>query len=170
MAQRENTPPARISEQQAYVQALRTRGAKPSDQVRPSFGNLEPTIRLIEEVAEKSNGHIGAIERTITTLQRTNPALAVLLEIHRSDAKTTEVTESAFQVSPLPEGIAFARRDQAREPVPGLISTSNTAERSPLRDMTTSTLPVACGCSRQSLQDECMFPFPNGSTLPWLLP
>ena len=108
MAQRENTPPARISEQQAYVQALRTRGAKPSDQVRPSFGNLEPTIRLIEEVAEKSNGHIGAIERTITTLQRTNPALAVLLEIHRSDAKTTEVRESAFQVSPLPEGIAFA--------------------------------------------------------------
>ncbi len=80
MAQRENTPQARISEQQAYVQVLRTRGAKPSDQVRPSFGNLEPTIRLIEEVAEKSNGHIGAIERTITTLQRTNPALAALLE------------------------------------------------------------------------------------------
>ncbi|HET8852741.1 MAG TPA: DUF3987 domain-containing protein [Ktedonobacteraceae bacterium] len=108
MAQRENSPQARISEQQAYVQALRTRGAKPSDQVRPSFGNLEPTIRLIEEVAEKSNGHIGAIERTITTLQRTNPALAALLEIHRSDAKTTEVTERAFQVPPLPEGIAFA--------------------------------------------------------------
>src|SRR6266852_5470152 len=90
MAQTENTHQVRLSEQQAYMQALRTQGAVPSDHVRPSFGNLEPTIRLIEEVAEKSNGNIGAIERTIITLQRTNPALATLLEIYRSDATTTE--------------------------------------------------------------------------------
>ncbi len=108
MAQTENTRRARLSEQQAYVQALRTHGAAPSDHMRPSFGNLEPTIRLIEDVAARSNGNTLAIERTITTLQRTTPALAALLEVHGSEPTTVVVTESESQIPLLPEGIAFA--------------------------------------------------------------
>jgi hypothetical protein len=108
MTQTENTHQSRLSEQQAYVQALRTRGAVPSDQIRPSFGDLEPTIRLLEEVAEKSKGNVGAIERTVTTLQKANPALAALLDTHAPEPATTEVTDRAFHVPPLPEGIAFA--------------------------------------------------------------
>ncbi len=108
MTQTENTHQARLAEQQAYLQALRTHGAAPSDLERPSFGNLEPTIRLIEEVAAKSNGNIQAIERTITTLQRTNPALAALLETHASEPTSAVVTASDSQVPPLSEGIAFA--------------------------------------------------------------
>ncbi len=107
MAQTENTHQARLAEQQTYLQALRTTGAAPSDLVRPSFGNLEPTIHLIEEVAAKSNGNIQAIERTITTLQRTNPALAALLETHAPEPTTAVVTASDSLVPPLPEGIAF---------------------------------------------------------------
>ncbi len=108
MAQTENIHQARLLEQQAYMQALRTHGAAPSDHVRPSFGNLEPTIRLIEEVAAKSNGNIRAIERTITTLQRTNPALVALLETHGPEPTTAVVNASESLVPPLPEGIAFA--------------------------------------------------------------
>ena len=108
MTQTENTHQARLSEQQAYLQALRTHGVAPSDLVRPSFGNLEPTIRLIEEVAAKSSGNIQAIERTIAALQRTNPALAALLETHAPEPTTAMVTASESLVPPLPEGIAFA--------------------------------------------------------------
>jgi hypothetical protein len=107
MAHTENTPQVHLSEQRAYMHALRAQGTVPSDQVRPSFGNLEPTIRLIEEIAAKSNGHIGAIERTIITLQRTNPALAALLEARAYEPATAIVTESESQVPPLPQGIAF---------------------------------------------------------------
>ena len=108
MAQTENTLQARLLEQRAYVQALRTHGAVPGDHVRPSFGNLEATIRLIEDIAAKSNGNIRAIERTITTLQRTNPALADLLDAHESEPETAVVTESESLIPPLPDGITFA--------------------------------------------------------------
>ena len=97
-----------LSAQLAYLQALRTDGTVPEDQSRPSFGDLEPTVRLIEDVAARSNGNIGAIERTIITLQRAIPALAVLLEVQRSEPATAVVTESEPSFPPLPEGVAFA--------------------------------------------------------------
>jgi len=108
MAFTENPHQALVAEQQAYVQALRINGAPPSDRMRPSFGDLEPTIRLIEEIAAKSNGNIRAIERTIVTLQKTTPALAALLEAQQIDPGAEVITVSESQVPPLPEGIAFA--------------------------------------------------------------
>ena len=108
MTQQENTHQERVSEQQAYVHALRTQGTVPSDYIRPSFGNLEATIQLIEEVALKSNGNIRAIETTIMTLQKTNPALAALLEAHTTEPTGAVVIESESLVPPLPEGITFA--------------------------------------------------------------
>jgi len=103
-----NQQPSSRAEQRAYLQALRTQGAWPGDQPRPHFGELESTIRLIEEVAQKSQGHVRATGRTIETLQRTVPALAALLEAEDTEPSTLEVRDLEPLGPPLPEGIAFS--------------------------------------------------------------
>jgi hypothetical protein len=107
MTETVNQHQANVSAQQAYLQALRTEGSLPGSQPRPPFGSLEPTIRLIEDVAAKSGGNIRAIERTIMILQKTTPALAALLEAPRSEASAAVVADNERPVPPLPEGIVF---------------------------------------------------------------
>src|SRR5712691_4923271 len=109
MTQTATNHTASLTEQQAYLQALRE-GALPSVicQPRPHFDDLEPTIRLIEDVATKSHGNVRAIERTIMTLLGRIPALADLLKAPPSAPATVEVTRSEPLIPPLPEGMAFS--------------------------------------------------------------
>ena len=96
------------SAQRAYLEALRTDGTIPAEHVRPDFAELEPTIRLIEEVARKSQGHVQAIERTITTLCGKVPALARLLDSREHEPPPGEAYGDEPLVPPLPEGVVFA--------------------------------------------------------------
>src|SRR5712691_745401 len=96
-----------LAEQQAYLQALRD-GILPNEQARPSFDDLEPTIRLIEDIATKSKGNTRAIERAITTLLSRIPALAALIEANAPRSPTVEVIRNETLTPPLPEGVAFS--------------------------------------------------------------
>jgi len=107
MTETVNQHQASVSAQQAYLQALRTEGRLPSSQPRPPFGSLEPTIRLIEDVAAKSGGNIREIEHTLMILQKTTPALAAILEAPGSEASAVVVADYERPVPPLPEGIVF---------------------------------------------------------------
>ena len=97
-----------LSEQQAYLHALRTSGKLPSDQPRPSFGALEHTINLIEDVARRSNGNIRAIDRTIVALAGKNTALAALVEDKFSLPAMVEVLRNETLIPPLPGGVVFS--------------------------------------------------------------
>jgi len=103
-----NKQQASLSEQWAYLEALRS-GALPTDRPRPSFGDLEATIRLIEEIVVKSNGHRGAVERTLTALAGKIPALAALIQ--SSSPPSVEVVADDTLVPPLPQGIAFSPQE-----------------------------------------------------------
>jgi hypothetical protein len=108
MTQRANHHQASLAERQAYLGALRADGRVPASQVRPDFGELEPTIRLIEEVARKSNGNVRAIDRAITALLGRIPALSTLLDAQKGEPATVEVVRDEALVPPLPEGVAFS--------------------------------------------------------------
>jgi hypothetical protein len=90
-----------LSEQRAYLHALRTSGTLPSDRPRPSFGALERTISLIEDVVRKSNGNIRAIDRTIVALASKNTALAALIEARAAQDTMGEFVSIDDGVPPL---------------------------------------------------------------------
>src|SRR5205823_5134118 len=106
-----NNHHAGLTEQRAYLRALRT-GTFIEDSPRPSFDVLEPTIQLIEEIARKSRGNMRAIEQTIATLLERMPALAELIEgeaggPNASQAATVEITGDDPLMPPLPDEVIF---------------------------------------------------------------
>ena len=95
------------SAERAYLETLRTKGIVTDSHARPDFAELEPTIRLIEDVARQSNGNVRAIDRTITTLAGKIPALAALLKAGEQEPPGVEACRDAMLVPPLPDGVDF---------------------------------------------------------------
>ncbi len=125
MTQTANNHHADLSEQRAYLRALRM-GALPEDTPRPHFDALEPTIQLIEEIARKSQGNVRAIEQTIATLLERIPALAELIEgqgdEHRPAAEETLLEEEGIPLLPSATKANEARADEASPTLDALIA------------------------------------------------
>jgi len=99
--------PTFLAEQRAYLHELRTQGNIPASRERPHFGDLDPMICLIEDVARRSRGNVRAIDRALAALASKHAALAALLNGHEQQTPTVEVTRDETSVPPLPPGVGF---------------------------------------------------------------
>ena len=107
MTQTIHKMPTFLAEQRAYLHELRTQGSIPASRERPHFGDLDPMVCLIEDVARRSRGNVRAIDRALTALASKHATLAALLNGHEQHPPTVEVTRDETSAPPLPSGVGF---------------------------------------------------------------